>query len=114
MPRLIASDLDLEKFAELKASSNLKDVEALVVGKSSFTASQTTLAWKDLTVSTKAKYDILKLSLTSPQTLLKGVSGSINGGIWGIMGPSGSGKTTFLSALAHRTDHMNISGYVPC
>jgi len=46
--------------------------------------------------------------------LLKGVSGSITGGLWAIMGASGGGKTTLLSTLSLRLDskHMDISGSI--
>lgn len=36
--------------------------------------------------------------------LLHKLSGSFNGGLWGILGSSGSGKTTLLSTLSQRID----------
>ena len=48
------------------------------------------LAWRDLTVTSKGK------------TLLNKVSGRIAGGFVAVMGPSGSGKSTLLNTLACR------------
>ena len=55
------------------------------------------LSWENLTVKTKPRNGVQK-------ALLKGIGGSITGGLWAIMGPSGSGKTTFLSCLSQRLD----------
>ena len=64
------------------------------------------LSWRDLVVATKASKSKVK------KQLLNNLSGSITGGLWGIMGSSGSGKTTFLSALALRIDthRIDVSG----
>ena len=60
------------------------------------------ISWEKLTVSTKPRNGVMK-------TLLKGVQGSITGGLWAIMGPSGSGKTTFLSCLSQRLDTQRMT-----
>lgn len=60
------------------------------------------LSWKNLSIKTKPKNGVTK-------TLLNNVSGTITGGLWGIMGASGSGKTTFLSALSVRLDTQRMT-----
>lgn len=60
------------------------------------------VTWKNLTVS------VTKRGKT--QTLLKNISGCINGGFWAIMGSSGGGKTTLLNALSLRLDSYMTGG----
>jgi len=66
------------------------------------------LTWEKMVASTMPKRG------RPAKDLLKGVSGTITGGLWGIMGASGSGKTTFLSVLSHRidTNRMTVTGSV--
>ncbi|KAI8477255.1 MAG: P-loop containing nucleoside triphosphate hydrolase protein [Monoraphidium minutum] len=52
------------------------------------------LAWRDLTVTSKA----------SGRVLLQHLTGAIDGGFNCIMGPSGCGKSTLLNALSLRLD----------
>lgn len=53
------------------------------------------LKFANLTVTGKSR---------TKKRLLHKLSGSFNGGLWGILGSSGSGKTTLLSTLSQRID----------
>lgn len=90
-----------------------KDVEYVVEKGSCFephspTNAPVILSWLDLTVETKPKGKV------PVKAIINKVSGSITGGLWGIMGSSGSGKTTLLSVLSLRLDRnrMNCTGDV--
>ena len=67
------------------------------------------MTWSAVSVLTIPRLQIgqgFKWSAEKP--LLNNISGTITGGLWGIMGPSGGGKTTLLSVLSLRIDSQRM------
>ncbi|OWR49892.1 protein scarlet-like [Danaus plexippus] len=73
-----------------------------------------TLAWKDLCVYRKKKYQtsIWRSAVYEEIKVLHGVSGVVSSGnLVALMGSSGAGKTTLLAAISRR-DKSAMSGYL--
>ncbi|XP_045771252.1 protein scarlet-like [Maniola jurtina] len=73
-----------------------------------------TLAWKDLSVYRKKKYQtsIWRSPTYEEVKVLHGVSGVVSSGnLVALMGSSGAGKTTLLAAISRR-DKSAMSGYL--
>ena len=73
------------------------------------------MTWSAISVYTISRLQISQgFKFSQEKALLNNISGTITGGLWGIMGPSGGGKTTLLSVLSLRLDtqRMRVVGDV--
>jgi len=67
------------------------------------------MTWSGVSVLTISRLQIGRgFKWSEEKPLLNNISGTITGGLWGIMGPSGGGKTTLLSVLSLRLDTQRM------
>jgi len=67
------------------------------------------MTWSGVSVLTIPRLQVGQgFKWSAEKALLNNISGTITGGLWGIMGPSGGGKTTLLSVLSLRLDTQRM------